>query len=156
MFRAKQSDQQTNKRGCSVLSWRHHGSIPWLRASSPALSCTKGGNLKLSLVFNKTKNSFLILRDAITACWRAWRPSDHWCFAFADALGPSHAITNKEAMPPDTYLIVSGSYEPDFHGVTFRHAAIICSTSALVRILSAKRSERLNGDRRLVTAFACK
>ena len=53
--RNERTNGRTNKHGCSVLFWRRHGSIPRFRVSSPALSCTKRGNSKSSLVFNKPK-----------------------------------------------------------------------------------------------------
>ena len=59
------------------VSWRRHESMLRFRLSSPTLSCMKRGDSKLNLVFNKTKNSFLILRDAImvlSACTAVVRP----------------------------------------------------------------------------------
>ena len=67
-----------------------------------------------------------------------------------DAFKPSRTTTNKEATPLGTYLIVSGLDEPDFPGVTFCRAAIVCSAPALTRTLSEKRPGRLDGYRRLV------
>ena len=74
----------------------------------------------------------LIVRDAISFFCRARRSHNHR-FASADAFKLSRTTSNKEAMPPGAYLVASGSDDPDFHGVTFR----------------------LDGDRWLVTAFAC-
>ena len=76
-------------------------------------------------------------------------------FALADALGQRAQQRTKEAAPLGTHLIVPGSDDPDFDGVTFRCAAIVSSAPALVRTLSAKRSGRLEGYYRLVTTFAC-
>ena len=77
----------------------------------------------------------LIVRDTIAVLWRARWPYDHR-FAFADTLGPPRTTRNKEAMPPGTYLIVSGSDVPDFHGVIFCRAAIVFSALTLVRSCS--------------------
>ena len=93
------------------------------------------------------------MRDAIAVLWRARRSYDHR-FAFADALGPSHTKTNKEAMPLGTHLIVSRSDDPDFHGVAF-FAPQLSSRPPRSSDLVRKRSGRLDGDRWLVTAFAC-
>ena len=51
----ERTNRRTNERGCSVSFWCRHGSIPWFCVSSPALSCTKRGDSKSSLVFNKLK-----------------------------------------------------------------------------------------------------
>ena len=139
------NEQKTNKPGCSGLSWRCHGSIMRLRASSPALSRTKRGKSKLIWFSTKLKTHFWFWGMPLRLCWRAWRSYDHR-FAFADALGLLRATTNKQATSPGTYLIVSRSDDLNFYGVTFCCAAIICSAPALIRTLSVKRSGRLDGD----------
>ena len=74
----------------------------------------------------------LIVMDAIAILWGA-RRSYNRRFASANALEPSRTTTNKEATPPGTYLIASGSDDPDFHGVSFCRAVIVSLAPALVR-----------------------
>ena len=84
------------------------------------------GKLEIEFGFRQNQKLIWFWGMPLRFCWRAWRSYDHR-FAFADALGPSRATTNKKAMPPGTYLIVYGSDDPDFHSMTFCHVAIVCS-----------------------------
>ena len=56
---AKSPDEPTGRRKTNeqtnALFWRRHRFTPWFRVWSPAMSHTKGGNSKSSLVFSKLK-----------------------------------------------------------------------------------------------------
>ena len=157
LIHAKQSNKRTNGQTNAAVPFRL-GAVTDLSCGSahrpPRCHARKGATRNWVWFSTKPKIHFWFWGVPLRLCWCAWRPYDHR-LAFTDALGPSHATMNKEASPPGTFLIVSGSDNRDFHGMTFRCATIVCSAPAPVRTLSTKRSGRLDGDRRPVTAFAC-
>ena len=129
----EQTDERTNEQMNERLVLALPRVYPAVPRVVPFAVPRKRGRLTNQVLFSTNQKLIpLILRDAIAVLWRTRRSSKHR-FVFTNALGPSRSTTNKEATPPGTYLIVSGSDNPDLHGVTFCRAAIVFSPPALVR-----------------------
>ena len=116
----KSSDERTNGRTKRQTTERFALALPRARPAVPRVApCAvprETGRLMIKLGSQQPKNHSSDCEGCLAACLRERRSCDHH-FAFADALEQRAQQRTKEATPPRTYLILSGSND---HGFRWR------------------------------------
>ena len=132
----KSSDERTNGRTKRQTNERFALASPRVRPAVPRVApCAvprEEGRLMIKLGSQQPKKHSSDCEVCLAACLRERRTHDDH-FAFADAFEQRARRRTKEATPPSTYLIVSGSDDPDLDDATFRRAATVSSAPALIR-----------------------
>ena len=144
----ERTNKQTNKQ-TNVSCWRRHGFIPRFHVSFPTLLRAKGDDSELSLVFNKTKNSFWFWGMPLRICWRAWRSWNHILCSHMRSDHRTRQQTRRQLTSEHlTHCIrVRGPGFPWRDILPYRDRLL---GPALIRTSFAKRPGRFDGDCRLV------